>query len=91
MSGDGWSGRRVTEFKAAVLGTKGRVCHLCGRAGADTVDHIVPRSVAPELMWDMDNAVPAHLSCNSSRQDMPLTEWFRRHPIPRRAPPTREW
>lgn len=88
MSG-GWGGRRVTALKARVLATMGTVCHLCGRPGADTVDHLVPRAAGGDD--SMDNLRPAHQRCNSMRQDMPLNEWFRRHPLPRRAPPSRRW
>lgn len=88
MSG-GWGGRRVSALKARVLATMGTVCHLCGRPGADTVDHLVPRSAGGTDA--LDNLAPAHQRCNSMRQDMPLTEWFRIHPLPRRAPPTRPW
>ena len=51
----------------------GTVCHLCGRPGATTADHLVPRhlhgSDAP------GNLRPAHLRCNSRRQDSPLPPW----------------
>ena len=79
MTGAGWSGRRVQRLTALVLSTYGDVCHLCARAGATTADHIVPRSHGGTDA--LDNLRPAHSSCNSARQAMPLAEWFRRHPI----------
>jgi len=43
------------------------ICWLCGQPGADTLDHIVPLIVAPELAESPDNVAPAHRSCNSAR------------------------
>lgn len=43
------------------------VCWLCGQSGADTVDHIVPRSVDISLAEQVANLRPAHRTCNSSR------------------------
>jgi 5-methylcytosine-specific restriction endonuclease McrA len=44
---------------------KATICALCGKAGANTADHIVP------LMFGGDNSVdnlqPAHQSCNSRK------------------------
>lgn len=88
MSG-GWNGRRATKLTAAVLATKGTICHLCGMPGADTADHILPRALGgPD---DLDNLVPAHKRCNSSRGAMPIELWRKRHPLPKRAPPSRQW
>ena len=42
-------------------------CWLCGKPGADTVDHILPLSQFPELAHDITNLRPAHRSCNSSK------------------------
>lgn len=36
------------------------VCWLCGYAGADTVDHVVPVSVNPRLAEVRTNLRPAH-------------------------------
>ncbi|MFF7180150.1 HNH endonuclease [Streptomyces sp. NPDC008121] len=36
------------------------VCHICGHAGADVIDHITPVSKAPHLARDQDNWAPAH-------------------------------
>lgn len=87
-----WGGRRVQEFRALVLQSYGDVCHLCGRRGADTTDHVVPlaKGGAP---FDLANGRPAHGPCNYARQDMDLTEWFATHPLPTRPllAPSREW
>lgn len=79
-------------FTAAVLALYGDRCHLCGEAGADTADHVVPRSKGGSW-WALDNARPAHQPCNAARQDMSLSEWFARHPLPGRPvlAPSREW
>lgn len=37
-----------------------RVCWLCGHDGANDVDHVIPRTVAPELELDITNLRPAH-------------------------------
>ena len=43
------------------------ICWLCGKPGADTVDHILPLSKFPELAHDLGNLRPAHRSCNSKK------------------------
>lgn len=53
------------------------VCHLCGHAGADTVDHVIPVSKGADPA-DRDNWLPAHgvngcptcgRRCNSEKGD----------------------
>jgi 5-methylcytosine-specific restriction endonuclease McrA len=61
-----WGGRRVGRFRALVFAQYGTQCWLCGRAGADTVDHIVPIQWGGD-MWSLANARPAHFGCNSGR------------------------
>ena len=87
-----WGGRRVQAFTALVLRTWGTICHLCWEDGADTADHIIPRSKGGPA-FDLDNARPAHGPCNYSRGDLDLDEWRRRHPQPVRPAlaPSREW
>ena len=69
-----WGGRAATAWTAAVLDRHGRVCWLklpgC-TVVATTGDHIVPRSVAPDLQYDVDNGRPACLSCNQRRSVAP--------------------
>lgn len=80
----------VAEAFALVLAECGDRCHLCGSPGADTVDHIVPRSRGGT--HELDNLRPAHLACNSARQDKTLDEWFAVHPLPvDRAAPSFDW
>lgn len=87
-----WAGRRATELTALTLATYGRVCHLCGRPGADSADHLIPRSCGGDD--SLDNLRPAHKSCNSTRGDLALATWFDKHPRTRpsdRAAPSRTW
>ena len=65
-----WNGRKVTRNKAKVLNTYGDVCHLCNKPGADTADHLIPRSLGGDN--SIDNQRPAHRSCNSRRGNRPL-------------------
>lgn len=85
-----WGGREAVRLTALCLRVKGRVCHLCYQDGATTADHVIPRSHGgPNVL---ENLEPAHRSCNSARQDMPLEEWRRLHPRPStQLPPSREW
>lgn len=86
-----WAGRYCQRLTALCLETKGTVCHLCSQDGADTADHVVPRSKGGTD--DLSNLEPAHQACNSARQDLDLADWFARHPLPTRAAlaPSREW
>ncbi|GMV27712.1 MAG: HNH endonuclease [Phycisphaerae bacterium] len=60
-----WGGRRAARLRAATLDAYGTVCHLCGRPGADSADHLIPRALGgPDTL---DNLRPAHKSCNSAR------------------------
>jgi 5-methylcytosine-specific restriction endonuclease McrA len=70
------NGPNVKRYNSAVFAAFGSTCHLCGRPGADTVDHIVPTSVAPARRWDVDNGRPAHRSCNSARGDSPAPDEY---------------
>jgi 5-methylcytosine-specific restriction endonuclease McrA len=86
-----WAGRYAQKWTQATLAAYGTTCHLCRRPGANTADHMQPRSKGgPD---SLGNLRPAHHVCNSLRGDMPLGEWFTRHPTPRREPlpPSRDW
>lgn len=87
-----WPGnaRRRLKLVGLVLQLKGRTCHLCGLPGATTADHVVPW--AHGGINAVDNLEPAHQACNSSRQDLPLRDWFAHRPV--RLPalaPSRAW
>ena len=78
-----WSGRYAQKWTAATLATHGTICHLCRSGGADTADHVQPRSKGgPD---SLANLRPAHHGCNSLRGDMPLSRLVR--PPPRPPPP----
>ena len=64
----GRKGARWRRLRAQVLEAN-NVCWLCGKSTppADTVDHVLPLSVYPELAHDIGNLRPAHKSCNSSK------------------------
>lgn len=76
-----WGGRRIARLTAAVLATKGTVCHLCGETGADSADHNPPRSVLlREGITDPDAMrflFPAHVRCNIIRKARPVTDQLR--------------
>lgn len=85
-----WGGRYAQAMTALVLAEYGDICHLCGRPGATTADHLIPQVRGGDD--SLANLRPAHGPCNSARQDLPLDEWFRRHPLPvAHAPPSRDW
>lgn len=86
MTGDpkyaGRSSRQWKRLRARVL-EDSDICWLCGQPGADTADHVIPRSVAPHLAESLDNLAPAHRSCNS-RRGARLVEAARPLPTSRR-------
>lgn len=85
-----WEGSKVRRLRALVLAEYGTVCHLCGGVGADSVDHVIPRSLGGDD--SLDNLRPAHRSCNFSRGNMTMNQWRRqRGADPSRASPSRAW
>lgn len=66
MAESSWSGPKAQRFVELTLREKGTVCALCGLPGADSADHIVPRSRGGAV-WDLANLQPAHRSCNFAR------------------------
>lgn len=89
MVADRWEGRKVARLRALVLAEYGNVCHLCGGVGADSVDHVIPRSCGGDD--SLDNLRPAHRSCNYSRGNASMIEWRRRRGVGKRASPSRNW
>jgi 5-methylcytosine-specific restriction endonuclease McrA len=65
---DGRSGSTWRRLRAQILESSD-VCWLCGRnqPPADTVDHVLPLSIYPELAHDLSNLRPAHRTCNSRK------------------------
>lgn len=86
-----WGGRYAQRLTALCLATYGTVCHLCRGDGADSADHLQPRSKGGTDA--LANLRPAHQGCNSARADLDLAEWFARNPVPHRPAltPSREW
>ncbi|MDN3351459.1 HNH endonuclease [Actinomadura sp. DC4] len=60
-------GRRPSWSKPALRHRDGGRCGYCGRARADTVDHIVPRSRGGATDWE--NTVLACGPCNTRKRD----------------------
>jgi 5-methylcytosine-specific restriction endonuclease McrA len=86
VSNGGRSSHRYQLLVAEVCAPRpGAVCALCfepvefGRGRwnkrGPSLDHKQPLNKGGSLL-DRDNAQLAHLSCNSARGDMSLTEWF---------------
>lgn len=74
-----WGGHLVRGLRPLVLARYGDRCHLCRRRGADTLDHVVPRSLGG--LDTLDNLRPAHGFCNTGRGARPapvLTEVSKR-------------
>ena len=59
----GWSYQRK---RARILARDRGVCWLCGREGADTVDHVIPRARGGD--GSDANLRAAHGACNSGRR-----------------------
>ena len=55
-----WSGRAAQQARTYVLKRDAGICWICGHPGADTLDHIKPRSTHPELTWEPTNWKAAH-------------------------------
>lgn len=49
-------------IRKVVWDKHGRVCYLCGKDGADTIDHVIP--LIKGGTNDTSNLRPAHLKCN---------------------------
>lgn len=64
------SGRASLAITRQVIAVYGDTCHLCGRPGATTRDHIIPYSHGGTD--DLANLRPAHRSCNSRRGNKAL-------------------
>lgn len=64
--------REYRRNRATILSLS-TICCLCGKAGADSADHVRPRGKGGSNR--LTNLIPAHLSpCNSRRKDSPLTD-----------------
>ena len=77
------SARKWRRIRAYVL-SRSRICALCGKPGADTVDHIIPVSLGGSL-YDLANLRPACAACNYKRGN------GTRPPRPDPIPTSRDW
>lgn len=68
-------GRPWRRIRAAVL-AESTICHICGGPGADSVDHIIPVALRPDLEFSRSNLAPAHYKvppyCNRKKGDRPM-------------------
>lgn len=71
---DKWKAVRYQALKAG-----GGKCCLCGRNAHDGiklhVDHIKPKSIYPELMYDLDNLQVLCEDCNMGKCNYDNTDW----------------
>lgn len=64
------TGRPWQRRKARIIRRDHGICHLCGKPGADTADHLVPWSLGGT---DHDtNLAAAHVDCNRRRGNRPI-------------------
>lgn len=60
-----WGGREAVRLTKLTLSEYGTTCHICGNDGANSADHLVPRSLGGSDA--IENLRPAHTRCNSAR------------------------
>jgi len=60
MSSHGRGHRTWREHIRPAILEASRVCSWCGHGGANAVDHIIPKTLAPELAHDPSNLLPIH-------------------------------
>jgi hypothetical protein len=58
------AGSRWETFARSVIAFYGDVCHLCGHGGARGVDHLIPQTDRPDLVYVMSNCRPVHGTYN---------------------------
>jgi 5-methylcytosine-specific restriction endonuclease McrA len=75
--------RRWRTLRAQVL-MEEATCWLCGGPNPDSVDHVIPVSVAPELEYVRENLRACHLRENRQRGNRPA-------PAPMRLDTSRQW
>jgi len=67
---------RSPEWKAmrlVILGRDGKVCACCGSVSELQIDHILPRSLYPELQLDADNLRVLCWPCNKAKSTKIIT------------------
>jgi 5-methylcytosine-specific restriction endonuclease McrA len=61
--------RRAEVLRRMILTRDDHVCWLCGKRGANSVDHVIPRIYGGTD--EPRNLRAAHLECNSRRRQRP--------------------
>lgn len=70
-----WGGREAQRIRRRVLAAS-TVCWICGKDGADTVDHVVARNRGGGN--EPSNLRPAHGRCNRAKSDKDYAPIVRR-------------
>jgi 5-methylcytosine-specific restriction endonuclease McrA len=65
------SSRKWRKLRSQILAASD-VCWICGGPGADSIDHVLPVSLYPELEMELGNLRPAHLRCNIAKGNRPI-------------------
>lgn len=67
-----WGGRKAQQYVRLTLTEYGSVCWLCGLPGANSADHVIPRSKGGAV-YSLLNLAPSHRRCNESRGNREAT------------------
>lgn len=73
-----YHGRKWRTCRYATLLQQGNWCRCCGRRPPDVelhVDHIEPRSLAPERAWDLSNLQVLCRDCNLGKGNGDVVDW----------------
>lgn len=70
-----YSSKDWKDLRIEVLEKYGEVCMRCGACDDIAVDHIMPRSLYPELELEFDNLQVLCRSCNSSKSNVSTQDY----------------
>jgi 5-methylcytosine-specific restriction endonuclease McrA len=72
------------KLRYKTLATRGNICECCGNTWSVgnplQVDHIMPRSLFPDLALDPDNLQVLCRECNIGKSNSDTTNWKRLRP-----------